>query len=154
MMEETKTPSGAISTIDAPSDGTPPVSVDGDASTRSSQVPWSMKVLAVILVSSIGFGSHWSSGVTGAMKSTLKKASTYTLYADIIMVRLWANDGAETQELNISNTQYSVLTSSGDFMTTVLMLFAGSVTDRIGGAGESHSTNLWFYHRNCLRFVY
>lgn len=78
MMEETKTPSGAISTIDARSDGTP-VSVDDNASTRSSMVPWSIKLTAVILISSIGFGSHWSTGVTGAMKSTLKKASTFSM---------------------------------------------------------------------------
>jgi hypothetical protein len=27
----------------------------------------------------IGFGGHWSSGVTGAMKSTLKKVSSTTM---------------------------------------------------------------------------
>lgn len=36
-------------------------------------IPWRIKILAVILVSLIGFGSHWSSGLTGAMKSTIKK---------------------------------------------------------------------------------
>lgn len=38
-------------------------------------VPWNIKVLSVIVVSMIGFGGHWSSGVTGALKSTLKKVS-------------------------------------------------------------------------------
>lgn len=38
-------------------------------------VPLSMKILSVVIVSMIGFGGHWSSGVTGALKSTLKKAS-------------------------------------------------------------------------------
>lgn len=38
------------------------------------------------------------------------------------------------QELNISNTQYSVMTSSKDFMVTALILVTGSVTDRMGGA--------------------
>lgn len=42
-------------------------------------IPWSMKILSVLLVSLIGFGSHWSSGVTGAMKSTLKKVPRYYL---------------------------------------------------------------------------
>lgn len=42
---------------------------------RSVHVPLQMKILAVLLVTLIGFGSHWSSGVTGAMKSTLKKVS-------------------------------------------------------------------------------
>jgi hypothetical protein len=32
-----------------------------------------MKLLSILMVTAIGFGSHWSSGVTGAMKSTLKK---------------------------------------------------------------------------------
>ena len=36
-------------------------------------VPLSYKILSILLVSGIGFGSHWSSGVTGAMKSTIKK---------------------------------------------------------------------------------
>lgn len=42
---------------------------------RSVHVPLKMKILAVLLVTLIGFGSHWSSGVTGAMKSTLKRVS-------------------------------------------------------------------------------
>jgi len=37
------------------------------------QIPLRLKIIAVLLVSAIGFGGHWSSGVTGAMKSTLKK---------------------------------------------------------------------------------
>lgn len=41
-------------------------------------VPLRMKLMAILLVTAIGFGSHWSSGVTGAMKSTLKKVSTDT----------------------------------------------------------------------------
>lgn len=40
---------------------------------RSTLVPVKMKLISVLLVTAIGFGSHWSSGVTGAMKSTLKK---------------------------------------------------------------------------------
>lgn len=43
---------------------------------RTTNIPWSMKILSVILVSLVGFGSHWSSGVTGAMKSTLKKVGS------------------------------------------------------------------------------
>jgi hypothetical protein len=35
--------------------------------------PLLAKILAVFLISCISFGSHWSSGVTGAMKSTIKK---------------------------------------------------------------------------------
>lgn len=40
---------------------------------RSQLVPVKMKLISILLVTAIGFGSHWSSGVTGAMKSTLKK---------------------------------------------------------------------------------
>lgn len=75
MLEETKIPSEVISTNDVGSDGTPVPDGD-DVSTMSNKVPWTMKVVAVMLVTCIGFGGHWSSGVTGAMKSTLKKAST------------------------------------------------------------------------------
>lgn len=35
--------------------------------------PLLAKLIAVFVISCISFGSHWSSGVTGAMKSTLKK---------------------------------------------------------------------------------
>jgi hypothetical protein len=36
-------------------------------------VPLSFKLASILLVSAIGFGSSWSSGITGAMKTTLKK---------------------------------------------------------------------------------
>ncbi|RAL05931.1 putative MFS transporter [Aspergillus ibericus CBS 121593] len=72
--------------------------------------PLLAKLIAVLLISCISFGSHWSSGVTGAMKSTLKK------------------------ELHITNTQYSLLTASEDFMATALLLVGGIITDRVGGA--------------------
>jgi hypothetical protein len=39
----------------------------------ADHIPLRLKITAVLLVSAIGFGAHWSSGVTGAMKSTLKK---------------------------------------------------------------------------------
>lgn len=49
---------------------------DGDSDHNGKRpVPLRMKILSVIVVSMIGFGGHWSSGVTGALKSTLKKAS-------------------------------------------------------------------------------
>ncbi|RAL64984.1 hypothetical protein DID88_001574 [Monilinia fructigena] len=38
-----------------------------------NDVPLSWKLISILLVSMIGFGSHWSSGITGAMKSTIKK---------------------------------------------------------------------------------
>ncbi len=50
---------------------------------RSTHVPMRMKIFAVLMVSLIGFGSHWSSGVTGAMKSTLKKVRQYMLPVNI-----------------------------------------------------------------------
>ncbi|KAF7555544.1 hypothetical protein G7Z17_g2085 [Cylindrodendrum hubeiense] len=74
-------------------------------------VPLTWKLASVVLVTAIGFGSQWSSGITGAMKSTIKK------------------------EMNINNTQFSLLEASEDFMVTALMLLSGIVTDRIGGAG-------------------
>ncbi|KAF4943410.1 hypothetical protein FGADI_13437 [Fusarium gaditjirri] len=78
-------------------------------------VPASMKIISVVIVSMIGFGGHWSSGVTGALKSTLKK------------------------ELHITNTQYAVLDTSENFIKTALILLSGILTDRYGGA----STMLW-----------
>jgi hypothetical protein len=55
----------------------PIVDQDTDASTLGDKkpVPLNIKILSVVIVSMIGFGGHWSSGVTGALKSTLKKAS-------------------------------------------------------------------------------
>jgi len=69
--------------------------------------------MSILMVSAIGFGSSWSSGITGAMKSTIKK------------------------EMKINNTQFALLEASEDFMATALMLVSGLVTDRIGGAGIS-----------------
>lgn len=62
IVDEAPVSSDARSTLSGQSEG-----------GRSVNVPMKMKVLAVLLVTLIGFGSHWSAGVTGAMKSTLKK---------------------------------------------------------------------------------
>jgi hypothetical protein len=48
-------------------------SSDNDSDDGRSPPPLLAKLCAVILISCISFGSHWSSGVTGAMKSTIKK---------------------------------------------------------------------------------
>lgn len=37
--------------------------------------PLKIKIIAILMVSAISFGSQWSSGVTGAMKSTIKKVA-------------------------------------------------------------------------------
>lgn len=74
-------------------------------------VPLKWKLASIIMVSAIGFGSNWSSGITGAMKSTIKK------------------------KMKINNTQFALLEASEDFMVTALMMVSGLVTDRIGGAG-------------------
>lgn len=44
-----------------------------DDSDGKRPPPLAAKLCAVALISCISFGSHWSSGVTGAMKSTIKK---------------------------------------------------------------------------------
>ncbi|KAK2628274.1 hypothetical protein QTJ16_002920 [Diplocarpon rosae] len=75
-----------------------------------SEVPLSFKIASIVLVSMIGFGGNWSSGITGAMKTKLKKG------------------------LKINNTQYALLDASQEFMKTALVLVSGIVTDRIGGA--------------------
>lgn len=65
-------------------DGIKSEGIDGDVVVTSSpspseqdqvHIPLRLKIIAVLLVSAIGFGAHWSSGVTGAMKSTLKKVA-------------------------------------------------------------------------------
>lgn len=85
------------------------------ASEHSSSLrppPLTWKLAAIVLVTCIGFGSQWAGGITGAMKTTIKK------------------------EMNIDNTQFALLEASEDFMVTALMVVSGIVTDRIGGAGK------------------
>lgn len=91
-------------------------------STHSSlrQPPLKWKLAAVVFVTAIGFGSQWSGGITGAMKTTIKK------------------------ELKINNKQFALIEASEDFMVTALMLVSGLVTDRIGGAGAMLYGNLLF----------
>lgn len=48
----------------------------------SANVPLKIKLFAVLLVTAVGFGSHWSSGVTGAMKSTLKKVVSFECFQE------------------------------------------------------------------------
>jgi hypothetical protein len=59
---------GEGGTIVVVSDDVQPTGREG-----ANHIPLRLKITAVLLVSAIGFGGHWSSGVTGAMKSTLKK---------------------------------------------------------------------------------
>lgn len=89
--------------------------VEGDAVSDHSSLrppPLTWKLAAIVLVTCIGFGSQWSGGITGAMKTTMKK------------------------EMKINNKEFALLEASEDFMVTALMLFSGIVTDRIGGAGQ------------------
>ena len=44
-----------------------------DPANTLPPVPLKIKLLSVLLVSCIGFGSQWSGGVSSAMKSTIKK---------------------------------------------------------------------------------
>lgn len=87
----------------------PPDSLYTEEEKPNPPIYWNL--IAVVMISCISFGSSWSSGITGALKSTLKK------------------------ELDINNKQFSLLEASEDFMVTLLILFTGVVTDRIGGAG-------------------
>jgi hypothetical protein len=58
-----------------------PGSVDTETGARAGSddgsdkkaPPLAAKLFAVFLISCISFGSHWSSGVTGVMKSTIKE---------------------------------------------------------------------------------
>ncbi|CAD6442811.1 f4954846-59da-4468-a20f-d3a015b49ccd [Sclerotinia trifoliorum] len=94
--------------------------IANDERPNGNDIPLKWKLASILLVSMIGFGSHWSSGITGAMKSTIKK------------------------EMKINNKQYALLSSSQDFMVTALMLVSGVVTDRIGGAGAIFYGNIIF----------
>ncbi|KAF5863655.1 hypothetical protein ETB97_009588 [Aspergillus alliaceus] len=107
-----------VATVGEPVKPSSPVS---DQQTDSNEdgkrpPPLMAKLIAVLLISCISFGSSWSSGVTGAMKSTIKK------------------------KMHISNTQFSLLEASEDFMVTLLMLGSGIVTDRVGGAVAAATT--------------
>lgn len=97
-----------------------PSSTSSSASSISEkpQPSWPWKITAVVLVTLIRFGGSWSAGITGAMKSTLKK------------------------QLHINNTQYALLEASEDFIVTVLILFSGLLTDRLGGAGALFYGNI------------
>ncbi|KAF3390620.1 Major facilitator superfamily domain-containing protein 1 [Penicillium rolfsii] len=103
-----------VSTSGSEDDHQTPVLPDKEAASQSvadkKAPPLKAKLFAVFLISCISFGSHWSSGVTGAMKSTIKK------------------------QMHINNVQFSLLEASEDFMATVLLIPSGLVTDRVGGA--------------------
>lgn len=58
----------------SPHETTEPVVSSRDENVDGKRPPPLLaKLVAVLLISCISFGSHWSSGVTGAMKSTIKK---------------------------------------------------------------------------------
>ena len=74
-----KVPSAQV----VPAEGNaPPIDSLSDAKSTSDHsssddnkvlVPLSYKLASILFVSAIGFGSSWSSGITGAMKTTIKK---------------------------------------------------------------------------------
>jgi hypothetical protein len=75
-----KTNSKTVPSVDAPQKKDAEVEVSSiptDSSTNNGAtlvtVPLSFKLASIILVSAIGFGSSWSGGVTGAMKTNTQK---------------------------------------------------------------------------------
>ncbi|EOD43208.1 putative mfs transporter protein [Neofusicoccum parvum UCRNP2] len=79
--------------------------------TTPSSPPLRLKVISTLLVCLMGFGTYYNQGVLGAVKTPLKKA------------------------LDINNTQFSLIASTQDLLITLLIVFGGLITDRIGGAG-------------------
>lgn len=63
---------------------------DGESPQHDNRVPvpLSMKILSVVVVSMIGFGGHWSSGVTGALKSTLKQVGQTSGRSHVVVYSL------------------------------------------------------------------
>jgi hypothetical protein len=61
-----------------PEDATSLAASDAHGSdTGKKPAPLLAQLFTVFLISCISFGSHWSTGVTGAMKSTIKKVYYY-----------------------------------------------------------------------------
>ncbi|KAK1143588.1 hypothetical protein N8T08_006198 [Aspergillus melleus] len=87
----------------------PRIGEPSEAEDVKPETPFLLKVAAVCFICCISVATHWSSGVTKAMKSTIKK------------------------ELDISNTQFSLLEASEDFMATILIMASAVISDRIGG---------------------
>lgn len=87
----------AVQEKDTPSDE----SSDSDSDDGKSPPPLLAKLCAVILISCISFGSHWSSGVTGAMKSTIKK----------VRKRLLIQHGRPTDDLSRSKCTSTMFNS-------------------------------------------
>jgi hypothetical protein len=54
--------------------------------------------------------------------------------------------------MHVSNTQFSLLEASEDFMATVLLLISGVITDRIGGAGLYTVANPTLLYRRLTSF--
>lgn len=52
--------------------------------------------------------------------------------------------------MGVSNTQFSLLEASEDFMATVLLLGSGIITDRVGGAGLSTFYPTFLSETNCV----
>ncbi|KAL4896424.1 putative MFS transporter [Aspergillus ambiguus] len=80
------------------------------AANQTKPIPLHLKVVAICLISIISCSWQWSLGVSRALKSTIK------------------------EEMNISNTEFSLLEGSEDFMTTVLIIPSGILADRVGGS--------------------
>lgn len=75
-MESTKPELKAQDPIVVSTEATTTQEDQSDDNDGKRYPPLLAKLFAVFLISCISFGSRWSSGVTGAMKSTIKKVCT------------------------------------------------------------------------------
>ncbi|ORE08743.1 MFS general substrate transporter [Rhizopus microsporus var. microsporus] len=83
---------------------------------EDEQVTWKMKTLVLLCLFSLPVGCHYLEATVGTLKTTLK------------------------QEMQINNTQFSILLSSVTLVNTVLPLVAGSLIDDAHSIGSVRST--------------
>ncbi|KAI9287182.1 major facilitator superfamily domain-containing protein [Umbelopsis sp. AD052] len=73
-----------------------------------SDLPWKYKTIIILSLLTLSVGSHFLSTISKVLKTNVK------------------------QNLNINNTQYSVLISCVSVLNTIIPFFAGSFVDRFG----------------------
>lgn len=98
-----------------PSDAETGARSDSENGSDKTAPPLVAKLFAVFLISCISFGSHWSSGVTGAMKSTIKEVlqtRNHISYEERVnRYRRWISTTSSSRSLKRARTLWPLSSS-------------------------------------------
>lgn len=91
------------------------------------QIPWKYRLTAIVLIILFGTGNTYANFVMGPLKTRLVRELEIT--SKCLGAACWSEPYSHDPD-----AQYSVITSAGSLINTLLPIIGGSVIDRYGGS--------------------